>query len=186
MVLLLPALILILSGCVAVVRATNDEPIDLDPNRRTFGTIVDDTQLETIAAVNIDKAHPALKASPIAVTSFNGVILLTGQVRDNELRQLAGQTVAKIEKVRQVHNELEVRAATSFLSNTSDAWLTSKIKTKLLASKDVRGNRVKVLTENGVVYFMGMIPRREAEKAADLARSTSGVQKVVLAVEYMD
>jgi osmotically-inducible protein OsmY len=182
----LPVLSIWLSGCVSLIGATTSEPIEMDPNRRTMGTIIDDSQLETIAAVNIDKAHPDLKGAPITVTSFNQVILLTGQVKNAELREIAGRTVAKLSNVRQVHNELTIQAPTSFLANTNDAWLTSKVKTKLAATKEVRATRVKVLTENGVVYLMGMIPRAEAEKAAEIASGTSGVQKVVLAVEYMD
>lgn len=184
-IVLIP-LVLWLSGCVSLINATTSEPLELDPNRRTVGTMIDDSQLETIANVNIDKADPGLKEAPITVTSFNRVILLTGQVKNAELRELAGRTVTKLSKVRQVHNELRVQAPTSFLSNTNDAWLTTKVKSKLAANDQVRATRIKVLTENAVVYLMGMVPRAEAEKAAEVASSTSGVQKVVLAVEYTD
>lgn len=180
----IPLLSIWLAGCVSIVAATTSKPIEPDPNRRTVGTIIDDSQLETIAAVNINKAHPDLKDAPITVTSFNQVVLLTGQVRNAELRELAGRTVAKINHVRQVHNELQIQAPTSFLANTNDAWLTSKVKSKLAANKQVRATRVKVLTENGVVYLMGLVPQAEAKKAAEIASATSGVQKVVLAVEY--
>jgi osmotically-inducible protein OsmY len=182
----IPLLMVWLTGCVSIVGATTSKPIELDPNRRTMGTMIDDSQLETVSAVNIKKAHPDLKDAPVTVTSFNQVILLTGQVKNAELRELAGRTVAKLSNVRQVHNELQIQAPTSVLANTNDAWLTSKVKTKLAANKQVRATRVKVLTENGVVYLMGMIPRSEAEKAAEIASGTSGVQKVVLAVEYTD
>lgn len=180
----IPLLSIWLAGCVSIVAATTSKPIEPDPNRRTVGTMIDDSQLETIAAVNINKAHPDLKDAPITVTSFNQVVLLTGQVRNAELRELAGRTVAKINHVRQVHNELQIQAPTSFLANTNDAWLTSKVKSKLAANKQVRATRVKVLTENGVVYLMGLVPQAEAKKAAEIASATSGVQKVVLAVEY--
>lgn len=184
--LCIPVLCFGLYGCASIISATTSEPIDMDPNRRTVGTMMDDSQLETIAKVNIDKAHPDLKSAPITITSFNRVVLLTGQVKNAELRELAGRTVAKLSKVRQVHNELNIQAPTSFLANTNDAWLTTKVKTKLMADDKTRANRIKVLTENGVVFLMGMIPRSEAEKAAEIASSTSGVQKVVLAVEYTD
>lgn len=177
---------LLLTGCASIIGATTSDPIDMDPNRRTFGTLIDDQQLETIAKVNIDKADPDLKSAPISVTAYNGVILLTGQVKSMELRNLAATTVAQLNTVRQVHNELTVQAPISFLSNTSDAWLTTKVKSKLMANKEVRSNRLKIITENGVVHFMGMIPRSEAELAAEIARGTSGVQKVVLAVEYIE
>ena len=182
----LPLTALLLNGCVALLGASTDEPIDMDPNKRTFGTMVDDQQLETIAAVNIDKASPDLKSAPIAVTSYNRVLLLTGQVKSNELRELAGRTAAQIDKVRQVHNELTVQAPIGFMGDTNDAWLTTKVKSKLLADKEVRANKIKVVTEGGTVYLMGLIPRSEAEAAAELARGTAGVQKVVLAIEYTD
>lgn len=177
---------MLLSGCAAIIGATTSDPIDMDPNRRTFGTMIDDQQLETISHVNIDKAHPDLKSAPISVTAYNGVILLTGQVKTQELRNLAANTVAKLNTVRQVHNELTVQAPISFLADTNDAWLTTKIKSKLMTNREVRSNRLKIVTENGVVHFMGMVPRSEAEMAAQVARATSGVQKVVLAVEYIE
>ncbi|MGQ9425944.1 BON domain-containing protein [Gilvimarinus sp. F26214L] len=182
----LPLVCYWLAGCASIVGATTSEPIDMDPNRRTMGTMMDDSQLETIAKVNIDKAHPDLKSSPITVTSFNRVILLTGQVKSAELRELAARTVSKLSKVRQVYNELQVQAPTSFLANTNDAWLTTKVKSKLAFNDEARARRIKVLTENGIVYLMGMVPRTEAEHAAEVARSTTGVQKVVLAIEYTD
>ena len=179
-------LCVLLNGCSTVIDATTSEPIDMDPNRRTTGTAIDDSQIETIANVNLKKAHPEVKKAPITVTSYNRVVLLTGQIRNNELRQLAGETVAKLSKVRQVHNELQVQAPISFFTTIGDAWITSKIKTKLLTNKEIRSNRLKIVTENGTVHFMGLVGRAEAEKAADIARTTSGVQKVVLAIEYVE
>lgn len=172
------------SGCTTLVRTTSNGPVEMDPNSRTFGTVIDDQQLETIAGVNIDKAHPDLKSAPVSVTSYNRVLLLTGQVRSQELRELAGQTAAKIDKVRQVHNELSVQAPIGFMGDTNDAWITTKVKSKFLANDDVRASKVKVKTEAGVVYLMGLVHRTEAEKAAEIARGTKGVQKVVLAIEY--
>lgn len=185
-VLHLCALCLLINGCSSILGATTDEPIDMDPNRRSLGTSIDDTQIETIAKVNLDMASADLKSAPISITSYNRVVLLTGQVKNNEARELAANTVGKLSKVRQVHNELQVQAPISFVATMNDAWLTSKIKTKLLTAKGVDSNRIKVVTENSTVFFMGMIPRSEAEKVADIARKTSGVQKVVLAIEYID
>lgn len=186
LILVVLAGVSLLSGCAAIVGATTSKPIELDPERRTLGTMLDDSQLETIAVVNISKAHPDLQNAPITVTSFNRVILLTGQVKNAQMRELAGSTVSKMHKVRQVYNELQVQAPISFLASTNDAWLTTKVKSKLGFNAKVRAGRVKVLTENGVVYLMGMVPRTEAERAAEIASATSGVQKVVLAIEYVD
>lgn len=185
-ILTIGLLCLFLNGCSTVIDATTSEPIDMDPNRRTMGTAIDDSQIETIANVNLKKAHPDIKNAPITVTSYNRVVLLTGQIKNNELRQLAGETVAKLSKVRQVHNELQVQAPISFFSTLGDAWITSKLKTKLLSNNEVRSNRLKIITENGTVFLMGLTDRAEAERAANVARTTSGVQKVVLAIEYID
>ncbi|TQV80200.1 BON domain-containing protein [Exilibacterium tricleocarpae] len=174
------------SGCVSVINATSKDPIKPDPGKRTFGTMIDDQRLETIAAVNIKKAHPALNNAHINVTSYNGVLLLTGQVKSAELRTLASETAAKIPKVRQVYNELQVQGKLSILARTNDSWLTTKVKTKLMAHRDISSNRIKVVTENGTVFLMGLLSHAEADRAAEVARTTGGVQKVVKAIEYLN
>nr|WP_010132522.1 BON domain-containing protein [Microbulbifer agarilyticus] len=176
----------LLGGCATVLDATHDGPIQPDPGERSFGTYIDDQQLETITKVNLRKAHPELKESNIDVTSFNGVVLLTGQVTSNDLRNLAGQTAQQVHSVRQVYNEIQVRGTTSVLARTSDTWLTTKVKGALMTDKEIDSGRIKVVTENGVVYLMGLLTRQEAENAAQKTRTVGGVQKVVKAVEYID
>ncbi|WP_231759768.1 BON domain-containing protein [Microbulbifer elongatus] len=179
-------LLAVMGGCATVLDATHDGPIQPDPGERSFGTYIDDQQLETITKVNLRKAHPELKESNIDVTSFNGVILLTGQVSNNDLRNLAGRTAQQVHSVRQVYNEIQVRGTTSVLARTSDTWLTTKVKSVLLTDKEIDSGRIKVVTENGVVYLMGLLTRQEAENAAEKTRTVGGVQKVVKAVEYID
>ena len=116
------------SGCASIIDATFQEPIQLDTGTRTLGTVLDDEKLETVALVNIRKGHPALKAAHINVVSFNGVILLTGEVSSGQLRDQAGSIVRDIHLVRQVFNEIQVQGKTSILSRTNDTWLTSKVK----------------------------------------------------------
>lgn len=179
-------LLLAASGCTTLVNATTREPIELNPGKRSMGMRIDDRQLETIATVNINKAHERLDNAPISVHSYNGVVLLVGQVPNRDLRSLAGETVSKIHSVRQVHNELVVDEPLPFLSRTSDAWLTTKVKTQLLASRDVEGGRIRVITENGTVHLMGLVSRAEAEKVTEIVRHTGGVKKVVRVFEYID
>ncbi|KUJ83234.1 BON domain-containing protein [Microbulbifer flavimaris] len=177
---------LLLSGCATVMEATSDGPIQEDPGERSLGTYLDDEKIETVTTVNINKSHPDLKASNINVNVFNGVVLLTGQVPNNELRLLAGRTAQQVKNVRQVYNEIQVRGKVSLLASSSDAWLTTKVRSTLLADKEIDSGRINVITENGVVYLMGLLTRAEAEQAADATRSVGGVQKVVKAVEYID
>ncbi|MGD8175514.1 BON domain-containing protein [Marinimicrobium sp. ARAG 43.8] len=186
--LTLPLLLLLLNatGCTTIVGATTDEPIELNPGKRTFGMRIDDQQIETIATVNINKVSDTLSDAPISVHSYNAVVLLVGQVPNQDVRSLAGRTAGQIHSVRQVHNELEVSEPISFMTRTNDTWLTTKVKTKLYASRDVEGGRVKVVTENSSVYLMGLVSRAEADKITDIVRNTGGVQRVVRVFEYID
>ncbi|MGH1373857.1 MAG: BON domain-containing protein [Cellvibrionaceae bacterium] len=179
-------LVFMTSACTPILEATNDKPIQLNPGKRTLGAMIDDEQLETVAQVNINKADPALSQSNVNTVAFNGIILLTGQVPTNQLRVTAGDTAKKIHGVRQVFNEIQVQGTTSFLSRTNDGWLTTKVKSTLLANKDVDSGRIKVVTEDGVVYLLGLLSQMEADKAAQVVSNIGGVQKVVKAVEYIN
>ncbi|GMG86628.1 BON domain-containing protein [Biformimicrobium ophioploci] len=177
---------IMLAGCATIADLTNNGPIESDPGKRSLGAMIDDQAIETVVTVNIGKAHPDLKASNVDVTSFNGVVLLTGQVPSNDMRLLAGKTAAEVKNVRQVYNELNIQGGASVLSRSSDLWMTSKVKSVLLANKDIDSGRIKVVTEAGVVYLMGLLTRNEADRAAEATRGVGGVQKVVKAVEYID
>ncbi|UTF59634.1 BON domain-containing protein [Gilvimarinus sp. DA14] len=175
-----------LNGCTSIISATTDEPIQIDPGKRSLGVKIDDQQIETIAAVNINKAHPMLNDAPISVHSFNAVVLLVGQVPTKELRELAGNTARKLPNVRQVHNELQVQAPISLLAGANDSWLSTKIKSKLLTNRDIDSGRLQIVTENNTVFLMGLVTHAEAEAITDVARHTGGVQKVVRVFEYID
>jgi osmotically-inducible protein OsmY len=180
------ALLLASVGCATIVDATTDGPIQLDPGKRTFGTVIDDEKLETVALVNIRKADPWLDQSNINVVSFNGIILLTGQTPTKELRTKAGDTVKIIHGVRQVFNEIQVQGQTSFIARSNDTWLTTKVKTVLLSNKNIDSGRIKVVTEDGVVYLLGLLTQEEANRAAQVVSTIGGVQKVVKAIEYIN
>jgi osmotically-inducible protein OsmY len=172
-------------GCSTIWSSTRTEPIEESDADRTIGTLIEDEVIENKALVNIDKADPELAQSHIVATSYNGILLIAGQVRTEELRQTAANTAAKIKKVRRVHNELTVSGKTSMVIRSNDSWITTKIKSKMLSNSTIEGNRIKVVTENGVVYLMGLITKEEADRAAELARKTTGVQKVVRIFEYI-
>lgn len=180
------AVTLLISGCASSISALHDGPIEQDPGSVSFGTTIDDNTIETIAEVNIGKASTSLNKSHIVSVVYNGDMLLLGQVSTEQDKLLAGQVAKKIRGVKKVYNELEIRPNTSYLTRSSDAWLTSKIKAKMLGEKDFPSGKVKVITENGVVYLMGIVHRSVAEHAVDIARSTDGVQKVITAFDYLD
>jgi len=173
-------------GCTTIMDASTSKPIQPDPSERTFGTYIDDERLETIAEVNLRKAGPALKNAHINVNAYNRVLLLTGEVSSAEARALATETLKRIPKVRQVFNELQIQGNSSLLDRTNDTWLTSKVKAKLIAQKDVDSSKVKVVTEDGVVFLMGIVSQAYANKVANLVSQVGGVQKVVRTFEYVN
>lgn len=182
---MLLGLMIMLGGCAKIITVTTSEPIQIKTNKRTFGTKINDQQLETIARVNLNKASKELEDAHINIDSFNGIVLLTGQVPSGQLHTLAGDTVSKINSVRQVHNELLTRAPTSFQERSQDSWLTTKIKTKLIAS-NIQSRRILITTEAQTVFLMGLVSRYEAERITEVAKTTSGVKQVVKVFEYVD
>lgn len=173
------------SGCAKIIQVTTSEPVQISTNKRSLGTRINDGQLETFARANIYKASEEFENARINIDSFNGIVLLTGQVASEELRNLAGTTVSQINTLRQLHNELSVSERTRLPTHTKDAWITTKIKTKLIAS-NIQSGRVRIITESQSVYLMGMVSRHEADRVTEMARTTNGVNQVVKVFEYID
>ena len=182
------SILFMLSGCASVISATTgDEGIEEDRGRRTMGAMIDDGSIETTIKVNLNAADEQLKKSHINVISFNGTVLMVGQVPSQDMKNLATRVArSSSSRVKEVYNELEVAGTTTFLSRSNDAWLSAKIKTLMLADSEVSGLRTKVVTENGVVYLMGLLTQEEADKTVNLVSNTKGVTKVVRAFEYIN
>jgi osmotically-inducible protein OsmY len=185
---LFASFLLLLNSCSTVISATSgDDGLEEDPGRRSVGTMMDDSSIETAVLVNLNAADEGLKKAHIRVVSYDTRVLLVGQVPTEELKALATRVAtSSARRIEIVHNELEVAGDTNFLSRTSDTWITAKVKTFMLADKNVSGLRTKVITANGVVYLMGLVSNVQADQAAELASRVSGVVKVVRAFEYTD
>ncbi|SFH93543.1 Osmotically-inducible protein OsmY, contains BON domain [Pseudomonas guineae] len=153
---------------------------------RSVGNKIDDQFIAPEVSSNVARAHIDLTSptSHIVVTSYNGVVLLAGQTPRNDLKGIAEQAARKVNNVRKVHNELQVLQPTSLLARSNDSLLTSRIKTQMLADSSVPGSRIKVITENGVVFMLGLVSQAEATHATNLVQSVSGVQKVVKLFQY--
>ncbi len=172
-----------LSACAPVVAGAAAEGGLMAADRRTSGAFVEDEAIEWKGLKQIndalgDKIH-------VNVTSYNRNVLLTGEAFDDASKQKAESVVKGIENVRSVTNELVVGMASSMTSRSNDAYLTSKVKTRMLTENKFPANYVKVVTEGGAVYLMGMVTRKEADDAVEIARGTDGVQKVVKVFEYV-
>jgi osmotically-inducible protein OsmY len=146
-------------------------------DRRTSGTQIDDEAIELKARTRMgevlgDRGH-------VSATSYNRVLLITGEVPTEADKALVGQTVGRIDNVRSVVNELAVSGSASLTSRSGDTLVTGRVKAAFVEAKDLMANSIKVVTERGTVYLMGRVTEREATRATELTRGTRGVQKVV-------
>jgi osmotically-inducible protein OsmY len=176
---------LLQSGCSSLLAKMDAQPVVDTPEERTLGRMVEDEVIENKAVINIHAANDAFDDAHLVVVSYNGYVLLAGQVGSETLKQQATEVVRRIHGVRRIYNEMEIAAPSSAITRTSDTWITAKVKSWLLANGDIEGTRVKVITENGVVYLMGLATRDEVERISDTAAGLSGVQRVVRLFELV-
>ena len=149
-------------------------------------TNFNDSRNESLAKKRIQNASPALEESNISVTSFDGIVLITGQVPSEDLVALVSAQVEPLRNVRRVYNELTVAGNTALLSRTNDLALTAKARLALGRSETLDSAQIKVVTENAVVYLIGRVTRAEADAAVEASRTAQGVQKIVKIFEYIN
>ena len=150
-------------------------------DRRTSGAQIDDKGIERKASRQIEEKYG--DQVHVDVTSFNRFVVVAGEVPSQQIKDDIGAMVLGVENVRNVQNELTVSPVVS-TSKANDAYLTTMVKANFMSKFDP--NNVKVMTENGVVYLMGLVTRKEGDQAAEIASKTNGVQKVVTMFEYVD
>ena len=155
-------------------------------SNRSMGNKIDDQFLAPDVNAAISAAAPDLGSptSHIVTSSYNGIVLIAGQTPRAELKDRAGQAARSVQGVRKVHNELQIMEPTSLLVRSNDTLITSKIKTLMLADASVSSARIKVITENGVVFLLGIVTRAEGASATNVVANASGVQKIVKLFEY--
>jgi osmotically-inducible protein OsmY len=152
-------------------------------DRRTAGTLLEDQNIELKSLTRIRESVG--ERGHINVTSYNRQVLLSGEVPNDADRGAVEQAIGRIEGVRTTVNELAVMGSSSLTARSNDAIVTSKVKASFIDAKDLQANAVKVVTERGVVYLMGRVTEREANRATEIARGVSGVQKVVRLFEIL-
>lgn len=174
-----------LQGCAPLlIGAGVGAGVMMADDRRTSATMLEDQTIEIKAGNRIQERFG--NEVRVNVTSFNRYVLLTGQVPSEEVKTEAGLLVLEVANVRNIQNELAVAGATSFMSRSNDGLLSTRVKGRLVQNKNVGANHVKVVTESGSVYLMGLVTRSEAEEAAQTAATTGGVERVVKVFEYLD
>ncbi len=171
--LALPAL----QGCFPVIATGVAVGVLAATDRRTVGAQAEDESIEWKVSSRVkeklgDKIH-------LNVTSYDRKVLLTGEVPNEQARETAGDIASKVENVAGIYNELAVAGTASLTSRSSDTFITSKVKTRFIDANQFAPNHVKVVTEAGVVYLLGIVNENEAKAAIQVARTTDGVRKVV-------
>ncbi len=168
-----------LTGCVAIAAGGAVTGAAVAYDRRTTGTVVEDRSIEVKAARALNSDEELDTKAHINITSYNRVVLITGEAPTEELRKRAVDIVRNISSVNKIYNEVTVAAPSSFMSRSSDSAITTKVKTALFREDGIEATHIKVVTERGIVYLMGLLKSEEAELATEIARKVGGVQKVV-------
>jgi osmotically-inducible protein OsmY len=177
---------LMLYGCVpaAFVAGTAAGVVIYD--HRSAKTMVFDRNITFAIQHKFDNDQELREKAHLSVASFNHIVLLLGQVSEAGLRSKAEAMVKADSKVKMIYNEITIEKPISGMSCINDAWITAKVKTVLLAAPGLSSSNLKVVTENKVVYLMGLTTRTQAKLAADKTRAVAGVQKVVKLFEYLN
>jgi osmotically-inducible protein OsmY len=178
------AVITTMSACVPIVAGGAAAGGAVAADRRTSGIYVEDENIELKAVKHMETALG--EQAHVNVTSYNRNVLLTGEVPDEAAKANAEAFVKSIEHVRAITNEIVVGPKSSISSRSNDTYLTSKVKTKFVTENQFQANHVKIVTENSVVYLLGIVNKTEADAATEIARTTDGVDKVVKVFEYMN
>ena len=174
----------LINGCAPViVGGAAATGVMVAEDRRTVGTIAED---EGIEFKTLNRIGGKVKDAHLNATSYNRMVLLTGEVADAAAKAEAEKIARAVENVRGVHNELQVAGNSSLSARANDSYLTSKVKARFVDAQKFNPFHVKVVTENNVVYLLGLVKRQEANEATEIARTTGGVQKVVRIFEYLD
>lgn len=173
-----------LTACVPVVAGGAAAGGLVAADRRSTGAYLEDQEIELKAekAIN-DNLKENVHAN---VTSYNRRVLITGEVSNEANKAKAESVVKPIQNVNRINNQLVIGANTTISSRTNDAYITSKVKTKFISENKFAANLVKVVTENGTVFLLGMVTHKEGDDAAEIASKVSDVKKVVKDFEYID
>ncbi len=172
-----------LEGCVPAVIGGAAVGVMSAHDRRSTGTQTDDETTEWKASNHVPDQYKTF--SHINFTSYNRRLLITGEVPNDEAKAAIEAEARKLDGVREVYNELGIGPASSLGSRSTDSYIDSKVKARLVDSNQISANHIKVVTERAIVHLMGIVNAREAKVAVDVARTTSGVKKVVNVLEII-
>lgn len=177
------SLTLLLQACAAAVVAGGASAVTSASDRRTLGSQIDDSSIVVKAERALEANKTLDEQAHINVNSYNGILLLTGQAPSQEMLDTASQLVQGIQGVKDVQNQIRVGNPISFTTRSRDSWITTRVKSLLVADKEISALNIKVITESGEVFLMGLVSSTEADKAVEIARHVNGVSRVIKAFE---
>ncbi|HHE9985223.1 TPA: division/outer membrane stress-associated lipid-binding lipoprotein [Haemophilus influenzae] len=175
-----------LQGCVAAVIGGGAVTAKVATDPRTTGTQIDDETLEFKVENAVEKDAQIKAEGRVNAVSYNGRVLLIGQVPNSDVKDTATALAKGVEGVNEVYNELTVSPKISFAQISKDSWLTTQVKSKMFVDGRVKATDVKVISENGEVFLLGNVTQSQANAAADIASKISGVKKVIKVFKYLD
>ncbi len=180
------ASLLLLQGCVGVLLAGGATTgVVVAKDRRTVTAQLDDQKIELNTRHELSERTDISRISHISINSNNGIVLLVGQTPYRKYSDEVRTMAERQNGVRKVYNEIKVAEPIGYDIRTNDSWITSKVRTRLIAEKNFDSSHIKVVTEDSQVFLMGMVTRDEGELAVEIARNVSGVTKVIRVFEYV-
>ncbi|WP_316677356.1 division/outer membrane stress-associated lipid-binding lipoprotein [uncultured Tolumonas sp.] len=178
--------LLLLQGCVGVLLAGGATTgVVVAKDRRTVTAQVDDQKIELNARHDLSERTDISRISHISINSNNGIVLLVGQTPHQKYSDEVRAMVERQEGVRKIYNEIKIEEPIGYDIRSNDSWITSKVRTMLIAEKHFDSSHVKVVTEDSQVFLMGLVTHDEGELAVEIARNVSGVEKVIRVFEYV-
>jgi osmotically-inducible protein OsmY len=172
-----------LGGCSSFVASTTNGPVGVVSGDRSFAQVITDNGIVKTAEINLYKLDPRFNFSRVNVSSFHSVVLLTGQVPDEYLKTLAEQNVRSMTDVKAVHNYLTVGEKADYNTIVNDSVITANVRKNILLLKAIKDTRVKIVTEQGVVYVMGRLMADEAAAMMDVLQRTPNIVKIVSLID---
>lgn len=174
-----------LQGCAVATVVAVTAGASMVADRRTFSKQIDDQSIEFVAHNELNKQKALSKSTNLHVVSMNGTVLVIGQAPNSYLRDLAIKTIQDVPDIVTIHNQVRIGSTTAITTQSNDIWLTSKVKSALLANGEVNAKDIKVVTENSEVFLLGLVTKQEADIVVEIARNINGVSRVFKAFEYI-
>lgn len=174
-----------IQGCAGVVVVGAVGGAVMLNDERSFSTQLDDTNADFNIASALSTHEGISNQANITGVVMNGNVLMIGQAPNSMLRDAAINKVQSMKLGGKLHNQIRIGNPTSFTTRSNDTWITTKVKSRMLAADDLDVTKIKVITENGEVFLLGLVERSQAELAVDIARNTAGVRKVIKVFEYI-